>query len=97
MAELKNPNAVKVLEYVVAQDGKNFTAADITEATGIPKKSVDGIVTMTFQRHKNGQGDIVPLMVREKVTVKKDDNTTDTVTFIRLTDDGRAFAKELFG
>lgn len=71
-------NSRIVYDYVKANDGKDFTAADIATATGLPVKSVNGIVTSAFQRKG--------LMVREEVAV-----TGGTVKYIRLTDEGRAF------
>lgn len=43
-------NSRKVYDYVKANDGKNMTAADIAEATGLEVRSVNGIITSAFQR-----------------------------------------------
>lgn len=71
-------NSRKVYDYVVANDGKDFTAKDIAEALDLDVKQVNGIVTAAFQRKG--------LMAREEVAI-----TGGTVKYIRLTDEGRAF------
>lgn len=70
-------NTRTIWDYIVAHDGEDLTAADIAEALGMDKRSVNGSVT-SFQ--KKGY------TVREEVAV-----TGGTVKFIRLTDAGRAF------
>lgn len=85
MAALK-PNSLTVFNYVKEHDGENFTAADIAAATGLEKKSVDGIVTSAFQ--KKG------LMERIPAEVQLEDGTHKPVKLIRLTDAGRAFNPE---
>ena len=79
--------SLKVLEFVKANDGKNMTAADIAEGTGLEVRSVNGIVTSGFQ--KKG------LMVRTpaEIEVKDEEGKVShrTVKFISLTDEGRAF------
>lgn len=85
MAALK-PNSLTVFNYVKEHDGENFTAADIAAATGLEKKSVDGIVTSAFQ--KKG------LMERIPAEVQLEDGTHKPVKLIRLTDAGRAFDPE---
>lgn len=80
-------NSRKVLDYVKANDGKNMTAVDIAEGTGLEVRSVNGIVTSAFQ--KKG------LMVRTlaEIEVAGDDGKIShkPVKFISLTDEGRAF------
>ena len=77
------PNSLTVFNYVKEHDGEDFTAADIAAATGLEKKSVDGIVTSAFQ--KKG------LMVRIPAEVELEDGTHKPVKLIRLKDEGRAF------
>ena len=67
------PNSLLVFNYVKENDGKDFTANDIAEATGLTSKQVNGIITSAFQ--KKG------LMIREEVAV-----TGGKVKYIRLTD-----------
>lgn len=76
-------NSRKVFDYVKANDGKNMTAADIAEATGLKVRSVNGIVTSAFQ--KKG------LMERTPAEIELEDGTHKAIKFISLTDAGRAF------
>lgn len=66
-----------IWDYIVANDGKDFTSKDIAKEVGLTQKSVDGSVT-SFQ--KKGY------TIREEVAV-----TGGKVKYIRLTDEGRAF------
>lgn len=75
------PNSLLVFNYVKENDGKDFTANDIAEATGLTSKQVNGIITSAFQ--KKG------LMIREEVAV-----TGGKVKYIRLTDEGKDFDPE---
>ena len=43
-------NSLKVLNYLKEIGDTNVTSADIAEALGLEKKSVDGIVTAGLQR-----------------------------------------------
>lgn len=76
-------NARIVYDYVKAHNGENFTAADIADATGLPKKTVDGVVTMAFQKKK--------LMQRTPAQIQLDDGTTKEIKFISFTEAGLAF------
>ena len=76
-------NSRKVFDYVKANDGKNMTAADIAEATGLKVRSVNGIVTSAFQ--KKG------LMERTPAEIELEDGTHKAIKLISLTDAGRAF------
>ena len=38
-------NSKKVFDYVKSMEGKDITAADIAEATGLAPKSVNGVIT----------------------------------------------------
>ena len=77
------PNSRTVYEFVKANDGKNITAADIAEGTGLEVKSVNGIVTSAFQ--KKG------LMERIPAEVQLEDGSHKSVKFIRLTEAGKSF------
>lgn len=46
-------NSKKVYDFVKDNDGKDFTAQDIADATGLTVRTVNGIVTSAFQRHKD--------------------------------------------
>ena len=88
-------NSKDVYDYVKAHDGENFTAQDIADATGLSVRSVNGIVTSAFQRHKDKDKNEVPLMTR--VPAEIEDAATGlhkAVKFIQLTDAGRAFDPE---
>jgi len=74
-------NSKKVLEFVRANEGKNITAADIAEGTGLPVRSVNGIVTSAFQRKG--------YMVRTEAEVELEDGSHAKVKFISLTDEGK--------
>lgn len=71
-----------VLNYLKENNGENFTAADIAEALGMEKKSVDGIVTAGLQR--KGLAERIPA----KVEV---DGETKDVKFIKATEAGLAY------
>ena len=80
------PNSKLVYDYVKANGANNITAADIAEATGLPVRSVNGIVTAAFQRKG--------LMERVAAEVELEDGTHKTVKFIKLTAEGEAFDPE---
>lgn len=97
-------NSVKVFEYVKAHEDQNITARDIAEALNFDQengrgvKQVNGIVTASFQRHREVIDDekvIVPLMERVpgKLAIEQEDGSVknEDVKFIRLTEAGRAF------
>lgn len=76
-----------VLNYLKGIDDANVTAADIAEAVGYPKKSVDGIVTSGLQRKG--------LAYREPAEIEVTDEDGNVahkqVKFIKLTDEGKNF------
>ena len=72
-----------IYDYVKEHDGQQFTAQDIADATGVPIKSVNGVVTMSFQ--KKG------LMERIPAEIEVEDGKHKSVKFIQLTDKGRNF------
>ena len=80
------PNSKLVYDYVKANGANNITAADIAEATGLPVRSVNGIVTAAFQRKG--------LMERVEAEVELEDGTHKSVKFIKLTAEGEAFDPE---
>ena len=77
------PNSKTVYEFVKANNGKNITAADIAEGTGLETKQVNGIVTSAFQRKG--------LMERVPAEIQLEDGSHKSVKFIKLTDAGMAF------
>lgn len=76
-------NSLKVFNYVKENDGKNMTAADIAEGTGLEVRQVNGIVTSAFQRKG--------LMERIPAEVEMEDGSHKAVKFIRLTEAGKEF------
>lgn len=77
------PNSKLVYDYVKANGANNITAADIAEGTGLPVRSVNGIVTSAFQRKG--------LMERIAKEVELEDGSHKQVKFIKLTAEGEAF------
>lgn len=76
-------NSKKVLEYLKSINGANVTAADVAEALGLEKRSVDGIFTSAIQRKNLG--------VRTPAEIELADGTHKQVKFLSLTDAGMAF------
>ena len=77
------PNSKLVYNFVKENNGKNLTAADIAQGTGLETKQVNGIVTSAFQ--KKG------LMERIPAEIELADGSHKAVKLIRLTDAGMAF------
>lgn len=78
-----NENSRRVLEYLKSVNGQNVTAADVAEALGLEKRSVDGSFTAAIQRKGLG--------IRTAAEVELDDGTHKSVKFLSLTDAGMAF------
>ena len=76
-------NSKKVLNYLKEINGSNVTAADVAEALGLEKRSVDGIFTSAIQR--NGLG------VRTVAEIELEDGTHKQVKFLSLTPAGLSF------
>ena len=76
-----------VLEYLKGINGENVTSADIAEALGLEKKSVEGVVTSGLQR--KGLAERVPAQI--EVTQEDGSKKYVDVKFIKLTDAGKAF------
>ena len=76
-------NSKKVLNYLKSINGANVTAADVAEATGLEKRSVDGIFTSALQRKGYG--------VRVPAAVELEDGTHKAVKFLQLTPAGMSF------
>ena len=76
-------NSLKVYNFVKENDGKNMTAADIAEGTGLEVRSVNGIVTSAFQRKE--------LMERIPAEIELEDGSHKAVKFVRLTEAGKSF------
>lgn len=79
-------NSIKVLEYLKQVNGTQVTAADVAEALGLEKKSVDGIFTSAIQRKGLG--------VRTPAEIELADGTHKSVKFLSLTAEGLSFSPE---
>lgn len=77
------PNAKNVLNYLKQNNGTSLTAADVAEALGLEKRSVDGIFTQALQRKGLG--------VRTAAEIELEDGTHKAVKFLSLTPEGLAF------
>ena len=76
-------NSKKVLNYLKEINGANVTAADVAEALGLEKRSIDGIFTSAIQRKGLG--------VRTPAEIQLEDGTHKQVKFLSLTPAGMAF------
>ena len=76
-------NRKKVLNYLKSINGADVTAADVAEALGLEKRSVDGIFTSAIQRKGLG--------VRTPAEIQLEDGTHKQVKFLSLTPAGMAF------
>ena len=76
-------NSKRVLNYLKEVNGTNVTAADVAEALGMEKRSVDGSVTSAIQRKGLG--------IRTPAEIELEDGTHKQVKFLSLTPAGMAF------
>ena len=76
-------NSKKVFNYLKDVNGANVTAADVADALGLEKKSVDGIFTSAIQRKGLG--------VRVPAEVELDDGSHKQVKFLQLTEAAFSF------
>lgn len=74
------PNTRAVIEYLRSVNGQQITSADVAEALGLEKRSVDGIFTSAIQRKGYG--------VRTPGEIELDDGTHKGVKFLSLTQEG---------
>ena len=75
-------NSKNVLNYLKAHNGEDLTAADVADALGLAKRSVDGIFTAM---QKKGLG------VRTPAEVELDDGSHKAIKLLSLTDAGMSF------
>lgn len=85
MAAMKE-NTKKVFEFLRSVNGQNVTSADVAEALGLEKRTVDGIFTSAIQ--KKGYG------VRTAAEIELPDTTHKVVKFLSLTDAGMSLDLE---
>ena len=76
-------NSKRILNYLKEHDGEDLTAADVSVALGIEKRSVDGSFTSAIQ--KKGLG------VRVSAEVELEDGSHRQVKYLKLTDEGFAY------
>lgn len=81
MAAMKE-NSKLVLKYLQDNAGKDLIAAEVAEALGLEKRSVDGIFT-AFQKKELGY--------RQETERENADGTHTKVKLLKLTDAGVAF------
>jgi len=87
MAKAVSEKSLVVLEYLKGIGDQNVTAADIAEALGMEKKSVDGIVTSGLIRNKG-------LAERIPAEIELEDGSHKQVKFIKATAAGMAYDHE---
>lgn len=75
-------NSKNVLNYLKAHNGEDLTAADVADALGLAKRSVDGIFTAM---QKKGLG------VRTPAEIELDDGSHKAIKLLSLTDAGMSF------
>lgn len=76
-------NSRKVFDYLKSVNGQNVTSADVAEALGFEKRSVDGIFTSAIQRKGLG--------IRTPAEIELEDGTHRSVKFLSLTAAGMSF------
>ncbi len=86
MATLKpvSEKSLTVLNFLKANPDANYTSADIGEALGMEKKTVDGVVTAGLIRNKN-------LVERVEAEAELPDGTHKPIKLIKLTPAGEAY------
>ena len=77
-------NTKRVITYLQGLDANtDVTAADVAEALGMEKRSVDGVFTSAIQRKELG--------VRVEAEIELEDGTHKAVKFLCLTAEGMSF------
>lgn len=72
-------NSIKVLEFLKAHNGEKITSADVAEALGLEKRSVDGTFT-SLQRKGLG--------IRTPGEIENADGSHTSVKFLSLSEEG---------
>jgi hypothetical protein len=80
-------NTKTVFNYLKDHDGEDIIAQDIADATGLPIKSINGIVTAALCR----KGKDYAVRVPGEIEVKDEEGNVShkPIKFIKLTDKGR--------
>ena len=77
-------NTKRVITYLQGLDANtDVTAADVAEALGMEKRSVDGVFTSAIQRKELG--------ARVEAEIELEDGTHKPVKFLSLTPAGMSF------
>jgi DNA-binding MarR family transcriptional regulator len=86
MATIKpvSEKSLTVLNYLKSIGDANVTAADIAEALGLEKKTVDGVITAGLIRNKN-------LVERVEAEMELADGTHKAIKLVKLTDAGKNY------
>ena len=71
-----------VIKYLQSLNNADVTAADVAEALGMEKKSVDGVFTAAIQRKDYGY--------RQEAEIEIEGGKHKTVKFLKLNDAGFA-------
>lgn len=79
-------NSIKIIEYLKTVHGTNVTSADVAEALGMEKRTVDGAFTSAVQRKGLG--------CRVNGEVQLEDGSHKQVKYLVLNDAGLAFDPE---
>lgn len=90
MAKAVSERSLLVLDFLKENVDKNMTAADIGEALGLEKKSVDGIVTSGLCR--KGLAERIPAEI--ELTNENGEVVHKTVKFIKATKAGMDYDHE---
>ena len=80
-------NSQIVFNYLKENDGKDITAPQIADATGLPIKSVNGIITSALCRKGKDYAVRVPGQI--EVEDENGNKLWKNIKFIKLTDKGR--------
>jgi DNA-binding MarR family transcriptional regulator len=83
MSNAVSEKSLVVLNYLKEHQGEQMTAADIAEALGMEKKSVDGIVTSGLQR--KGLTERIP------ASIELESGEIKAIKFIQVTEAGAAY------
>lgn len=75
--------ATTILNYLKANNGVDLTAADVADALGLGKKSIDSTFTFTIQNKGLGY--------REEAMVEDAEGKQMKIKFLRLNDAGLDF------
>ena len=76
-------NSLRIINYLKEVNGQQVTAADVAEALGLEKRTVDGAFTSAIQRKGLG--------IRTPAEIELEDGTHKAVKFLSLTAEGMNF------